>query len=104
MKACIEVEFPICLNNSLFKMLGVKGKKKLDSMVMNETFENTQISSPKDIWNLYEKYIERLANILGDEIAQIIELEDMNQMKSMICTRCPLYERELERRKITEKS
>ena len=97
---CLEAEFPVCLNEAMLGMFGAKGKKSLDSIVMNETFENTEISSERDIWNLYEKYIERTANILGDDVAKVIEFQCLNQMKSMPCISCPLHERELEKRKI----
>lgn len=56
---------------------------------MNETFENTPINSPRDIWNLYEKYMERAANILGSDVGEVIEFESMKQMESMSCTDCP---------------
>jgi hypothetical protein len=97
MKQCTKVEFPICLSEAMLKMFGVRGKKSLDSIVMNETFENTQISSAKDIWNLYEKYIERAANLLGDDVAQVIEFETLKEMKAMLCTKCPLFERGIEK-------
>ena len=59
---------------------------------MNDTFENTEISSPKDICKLYEKYMERAVNILGDPVAQTIEFQCLNQTRSIYCIICPLYE------------
>jgi hypothetical protein len=76
-------------------MFGAKGKQTLDSIVKRDKFEKTLISSPKDIWKLYGKYIAGLANSLGNDVAQVIEFESLNQMESMLCTRCPLYVIEL---------
>jgi hypothetical protein len=97
MRSCTKAEFPICLSEGLLRMFGAMGKKRLDSIVMNETFENTPVCSPKDIWKLYEKYMERTANILGDDVVQVIEFESLDLMKSMLCQKCPMYEMELER-------
>lgn len=85
-------------------MFGSVGKKRLDSIIMNDTFENTSVYSPKDIWTLYEKYMERVANILGDDVAQVIAFESSDTMKSMLWRNCPLHERELERSVRSKKS
>jgi hypothetical protein len=55
-RACKKAEFPVCLSETLLRVFGSNGKKSLDSIVMNDTFELQEISSPKDIWRLYEKY------------------------------------------------
>lgn len=99
MKACTRVEFPICLNEAMIKMFGENGKKSLDRIVMNDTFENTEIRSPKDIWNLYQKYMERVSNLLGDDVAALFTHQTLKEMESMFCTKCPLYENELRKRK-----
>ena len=93
MRACKKAEFPICLNESLLRMFGANGKKRLDAMVMNEIFDYRQISSPKDIWKLYEEYLKHIANILGEDVSQVIEFESLKEMESMFCTKCPLYEK-----------
>jgi hypothetical protein len=98
-RACKRAGFPICLDRGLNNMFGARGKHTLDSIVMNETFEYTEIFSPKDIWRLYERYIERTANLLGDDVAQVIEFESVIEMRSELCTKCPLYRMELEKRK-----
>lgn len=81
----------------MLRIFGKNGKRSLDRIVMNETFENTPISSPRDIWNLYEKYMERASNILGDDVGGVIEFENLRQMESMFCTKCPLYEKGMNR-------
>lgn len=69
---------------------------------MNETFENAPIVAPKDIWNLYAKYLERTANILGDDVAQVIGFESLQEMEEMSCHKCPLYDMELQKRKLNK--
>jgi hypothetical protein len=104
MKACTKVEFPICLSQALLRMFGEKGKKTLDSLVMNGMFEKTPINSPKDIWSLYEKYMKRAANIIGDSSSKVITFQSLKEMESMLCTKCPLYKNELEKRKLSGKA
>ena len=86
-RACKQAEFPICLNESIKRMFGENGKKTLDRIVMNETFENSAITSPNDIWNLYKKYMERVSNILGEDVKEVIEYENLKEMESMLCTK-----------------
>ncbi|MHB1869199.1 MAG: hypothetical protein ACYCPP_09700, partial [Nitrososphaerales archaeon] len=97
---CTKAGFPICLDKALNKLFGANGKRALDSIVMNDTFENTEISSLKDVCKLYEMYMERAANILGDPVARTIEFQSLNQARCMRCASCPLYEK----RKISERS
>ena len=98
-EACMEAEFPICLEEGLLRMFGEGGKKTLDRIVMNETFENTPITSLNDIEDLYDKYMERTANILGDSIAKVIEFQCFKQREPTFCARCPLYGRGHQKRK-----
>lgn len=93
MKACKRFEFPICLNESLLRMFGNDGKKRLDAIIMNETFQNSPINSPSDIWKLYEAYLDRAGNILGDDVGKVIEFESVKEMESLLCTKCPLFEK-----------
>jgi hypothetical protein len=72
-----------------------EGKKTLDSLVINEMFERTPINSPKEILSLYAKYVEGAANITGDSSSKV---------ESMLCTKCPLYKGELEKRKLSGKA
>jgi hypothetical protein len=101
MKLCTNVEFPICLGRTLLKMFGANGKELLDSMIIDGTFGKTTISTPKDISTFYDRYVERLAGLLGDDFARVFEFEDFNEMKFMLCTKCTLYEREFQRRNLT---
>jgi hypothetical protein len=82
----------------MLRMFGAEGKRSIDSIVMNEALENVNISSPKDVWNLYDRYIEEVVDLYGEDIAEIFEYESMKEMESMFCTRCPLYESVSKRR------
>ena len=95
MRACKKAEFPICLRESLIRMFGENGKKRLDSIITNETFESEPITSTKDIWKLYERYIERISNVMGVDVGKVIEFESVREMESMFCTKCPLFEKHL---------
>lgn len=104
MRACTKAEFPICLDKALCRMFGAHGRHTLDSILKKDKFEKNAINSPKDIWKLYERYIVGLANRLGSDVSHVIEFESLSQMESMLCTKCPLYEMELEKLKISAKS
>lgn len=93
MKACERAEFPICLSYTLTRIFGQDGKKMVDDLVMDETFKNKSINSPRDIWELYELYLNRASNILGADVSKEIDYESVQDMKNMLCTRCPLFEK-----------
>lgn len=98
MRGCTKFEFPICLNQASTKMFGEDGKRRINAIVMNETFENPEIQSPKDIWDLYDKYVERLGNILGDDVGQVVEFEVLKEIESLSCSACPVHQVILDRR------
>lgn len=88
--ACKVAEFPICLDNALDGTFVAKGRKPLDSIIMNKTFGNATIGS-RDICRLYEKYIEQVASILGNDVAQVINFESLKQLETMSCRDCPSH-------------
>lgn len=87
MKACERAAFPICLNESLLWMFGKNGKRRLDAMVTKDMVEN----SPREIWKLYEKYLEHAGNIVGEDIGKMVEFESVKAMERKCCTKCPLF-------------
>jgi len=96
-RACKKEGFPICLRTALTHMFGDHGQSPLDRIVMKEGFENPDPQASYDkIWDIYDKYLQSTARILGDDVAMVIGFQGLQQMKSMCCTKCPLYERELE--------
>jgi hypothetical protein len=92
MGACKHAKFPICLDRSMYRMFGEKGKRSIDAVVMDETIANMEVSSPKDVWNIYDRYMEQVASLYGERIAQVFEYEGMREMESMMCVKCPLYQ------------
>lgn len=103
MKDCTRFGFPICLDRGIVGMFGNHGKKKLDAIVMNDSFENTEIGSPKDIWSLFEKYVEHASSILGDDVADVIEFEVLKEIQLLSCTKCPVHQMIVDRRSISRK-
>lgn len=99
--ACEESGFPICLSEGLTKMFGAEGKRFLDAVVMKGAFEQPHLDSREDICDLYARYMKRLAQIIGESPAQVIQFESFKQMESMPCAKCPLYEEERQRKKIS---
>lgn len=99
--ACIGAGFPICLSEGLITVFGADGKKFLDTVVMKGAYEHIQVASQKDICDLYSSYMKRLASIIGESPAMVIQFESFKLMKSAFCEKCPLNEEELERRKLS---
>lgn len=97
-QACVESGFPICLSKGLARIFGPKGKKFLDEAVMKGAFDQARVESEKDVHDLYATYMKRLASVIGESPAQVVQFESFKLMQSMLCTKCPLYEKELQRR------
>jgi hypothetical protein len=99
MKACKKEGFPLCLDGALTRVFGKKGKTLSESMARKAGVSPISVSSSRDVWEIYEKHIEAWREELGDDVAEVVEFETLQEMKSMLCTRCPLYEKTLEKRK-----
>ncbi|MDG6907289.1 MAG: hypothetical protein JRN20_16060 [Nitrososphaerota archaeon] len=102
MNACTRKEFPICLDQALEKMIGEKEKLRLDMILMKGAIQNSQISSEKDIWNLYEKYLEQAERKFGKTVASVFEIQSLKEIESMLCTQCPVYINQLGKRSSRE--
>ena len=87
---CFDREFPICLETSLLKLFGKNGKKALDSIILNETFQSADLTSSSDLAKFYWEYFERLQNILGNQVAKVVELKSFELMRNSLCENCPL--------------
>lgn len=92
MEACKRARFPVCLDRSMKRVFGPEGKRSIDEVVMDEALATMEVSSPTDVWNIFDKYMEQVSNLYGEEIAEVFEYEGMREMESMMCTRCPLYQ------------
>lgn len=89
LESCKENLFPVCLGQTLSDIFGDTGKKYLDSIVMNETFRMKPVASFNDVWMIYGKYVERIANIMEMDVAQVLEFHTIKEMKRV---ECPLHE------------
>ena len=96
-KACKEVQFPICLDHAVKEIFG--DKDLMLSMAEKAGFERRDIVSVQDVWNLYLKLGAAWAKSMGSSVTAVIEYKSLKEMEKMGCTKCPLYEIELDRKK-----
>lgn len=87
---CIEHGFPICLEKGLLELYGPKGKKVLDSIVLNETFQSAELTSSIDLAKFNDEYLDRLSGILGNNVCRVIGLATLSLMRNYSCKNCPL--------------
>ncbi len=87
---CFSRGYPRCLETSLLTLFGKNGKKALDSIVLNETFQSADLTLAADLAKFYVEYIERLQNILGDQVAKVIGIKSLELSKNSLCENCPL--------------
>ncbi|MDG6999422.1 MAG: hypothetical protein JRN15_09945 [Nitrososphaerota archaeon] len=95
-KACKEAQFPLCLDKAVAKIFG--NKEIMFSVAEKAGFKATNVSSMQDIWDLYMKLGAVWGKQMGANVTAVIEFASLKEMKSMGCTKCPLYEMELERK------
>ena len=87
---CFNRGFPECLETGLLALFGKNGKKALDSIVLNETFQSADLASPEDLAKFYEEYMDRLQNILGNKVAKVIAFNCFKLGKNSQCEDCPI--------------
>ena len=95
-RACKEAQFPICLDKAVSKIFG--NKELMLSIAEKTGFKTENISSVQDVWNLYLKLGSAWAKEMGNSVTAVIEFQTVKEMESLGCTKCPLYEIELERK------
>lgn len=95
-KACKEAKFPICLDHAVNEIFG--DKELMLSLAEKAGFEKKDIMSAEDVWNLYLKLGDSWAKTLGKSVTAVIEYESLKEMEKIGCTKCPLYEIELDRK------
>ena len=103
-KTCLQAKFPVCLHNVLVKIFGSDYREKLDPIAKRGKFVTSPVSRPMDVWELYERYLVALENVLGNEFGRLVRSECLNQIELMECTKCPLYVVEVKRLESTIKS
>lgn len=95
-EACMQAEFPICLDRAVKEILG--DKEMLLQVARRAGLEEKDVASPKDIWNLYVKLGDIWKEKLGHSVKAVIDFGTLKVMESMGCTKCPLYELELKKK------
>lgn len=60
------------------------------------------VSTPRDVWRMYFDLMESWGKGMGKDVADVLRYQSMNEMESMSCTECPLYE--VEKNSFTKKS
>ncbi|MCL4540242.1 MAG: hypothetical protein M1378_11715 [Bacteroidetes bacterium] len=95
-KACKEAQFPICLDHAVTKIFG--NKELMLSVAEKAGFKATNVSSTQDVWDLYLRLGNSWEKKLGNSVTAVIEFQSLKEMESMGCTKCPLYEMELEKK------
>lgn len=93
---CKEAKFPICLDRAVTKIFG--NKELMVSIAEKAGFKSPHVSSPQDVWALYTKLGSSWEKVLGNSVTAVIGFESLKEMEAMCCTKCPLYEIELERK------
>ena len=95
-KVCLKAKFPVCLDLTLRKMFGQDYRHVLGSVTKGK-FAEMPVTRPTDVWDLYEKYVASLEQVLGNDVGRIIRSSCLNQIDSMCGTKCPLYVVEFEK-------
>ena len=101
--ACVENDFPICLDEALRVIFAASKNDTVKDVVIERARKDSgggnnsseRITSPEGIWHLYKRVIEEFRNELGEEKTKVIESEGLKKMKLMHCQKCPLYKIEL---------
>lgn len=96
-KACKEEQFPICLDHAVKEIFG--DKELMVSMAEKAGFKKKDIVTVQDVWNLYLKLGAAWSKSMGSSVTAVIEYKSLKEMEKMGCTKCPLYEIELDRKK-----
>ena len=91
-KACKQAEFPLCFEESLRRMFGAEGRKRID-LIAKKTglLDFFPIQSAEDIWALYERYLRAISKTFGEDVGNVVDFQAYCEMDSMGCQSCPLY-------------
>jgi hypothetical protein len=95
-EACKNAKFPLCLERSLIDAFS--SKEVAVTEAVKSGFRNPAVSTSEDVWGFYLDLLSSLSKAFGRDIVAAIESKTLDDMKSMLCTKCPLYELEKERK------
>jgi len=99
-KDCKRHGFPICLEKSLSRIFKESaGEMLIERIVKRLGLTERDITSADQIWTLYDKILIELAKDMGSDVSDVIGFQCLKEMESMGCTSCPLYQREVVKRK-----
>jgi hypothetical protein len=101
LKECKTERFPICLERALITIF--KDKELIFHSAFKAGYVASEISMSRDIWQSYIKFISVLRKQLGSDVVAVIESEVINQIESLGCTQCPVYQLESKRKKFAFK-
>ncbi len=98
LEECKRKGFPICLKASLFRIFNESsGQFLLDGILNNIDSEKSEHHplTARQVWMIYDQIICDFAIETGTEVSQVIEFQALNEMETMNCLLCPLYQREV---------
>lgn len=102
MKACTRSQTPMCLDSAMGKMFGQDNKNILRRIAERVGYEQSSVSSPRDVWKMYFDLMQSWAKAMGKDVSEVLEFQSLKEMKQMSCNTCPLYE--IEQNKLGKKS
>lgn len=95
-EACRKAKFPLCLQRSLERAF--TDKEIAMTAAAREGFKDPGVSTWQDVWKFYLDLLSSLSRAFGRDVLVTIEAQDLEEMESMMCTKCPLYELEVKRK------
>jgi len=99
-KDCKSHGFPICLEQSLSRIFKESaGEMLLERIVKRLGLGERNITSADQIWKIYDEILSELAKDMGADVSDVIAFQSLKEMESIGCTSCPLYHREVMKRR-----
>lgn len=94
-KGCKDRGFPVCLEKSVIQIFkDPVGQKILHKLVLKLNLSQHNLTCAGQIWAIYERVLNEVANELGKDVAEIVKFQSVKEMEAMKgCMMCPLYQR-----------
>jgi len=95
---CKREGFPLCLKASLFRIFNESSGQFLLDRILSNTHRRKKEHHPvtsRVVWMNYDYVMCDFAVEIGVDVSQVIEFQVLNEMESMNCLLCPLYQREV---------
>ncbi len=95
---CKKEGFPLCLKASLFRIFNESSGQFLLERILRSIDLRKREHHPltaREVWMIYDRIVCDFAIEIGTDMSQVIEFEALNEMESMNCLLCPLYQREV---------